>query len=134
VIVGLYRDCAGLAGVSRIGKIHRRKPVCKVSHYVYRRCADKLRASSAGDGQSRCRLSTATTAERQHENQPGQTHKLTSAKSTFRHASQSRSRGEIAAIDIKLRTRNIRRFIRGEEQDGIRHLIDFTGTPQGHPF
>ena len=44
MIVGLYRDCAGLAGVSRIGEIHRRKPVCKVSQHVYRRCADKLRA------------------------------------------------------------------------------------------
>ena len=53
MITRLHRDHAGLAGVSRIREIHRRKPVCKVAQYFYRRSANKLRASGAGDGQRR---------------------------------------------------------------------------------
>jgi hypothetical protein len=53
VIMRLHRDYPSLTGVRRIGKIHCRKPVCKVSQHINRRCADQLRASSANDGKGR---------------------------------------------------------------------------------
>src|SRR3954462_6532472 len=43
-------------------------------------------------------------------------------------------RSEVAAIDIKLRTSDVRRLIRSKEDHRIRYLIDLSSAPQRHLF
>jgi hypothetical protein len=80
MIMRLNRDGSGLARIRRIGEIHRRKSVGKISQHIDRGGADELGASSASNRESRCWLVTSATCERRNQGQPDQaTHSVSSA-------------------------------------------------------